>query len=398
MGDEWTEAFEAQVSRVRDSGLLGRSQSLARLFDFLAEARRQGRSLREFDVAQEVFGRGSDLSGDASVRVYIHRLRKKLIDFYAGPGSAEPEKLVIPLGEYRLDLQDIREAPEPASPPPRRSLNVPLALGVLAAAILALNVGAWIWFGGLNAPQRAIDATARTSPWSRIDGDRPVLLVVGDYYIFGETDGLNVTRMIREFDVNSADDLSELLMRRPELLGRYVDMDTDYTPTGATLALKDVLPVLQAAVRDPGKISIVTSSMLTPEMLKTSDIVYVGYLSALRLLEEPVFAGARLKIGETYDDLIDSKTRRRYSSNAADAARNQANVDYGYLRAITGPSGNQIIVIAGTRDIGVMQMAEAAANRTVLSEAGASGELLFEVRGVGRTNISGRRIDLDGPR
>jgi hypothetical protein len=403
MAEEQRQAFEAQVARIRESGWLGRSVALARLFDFLAEARRDGRVLREVDVAQEVFGRGADLSGDASVRVYIHRLRRKLAEFYEGPGAAEPHRLVVPLGEYRLDLEapgavEEGPAPTPAAAVARRTGRRWIAAAV--AGVVAANILAWILIGLPSAADRAAAAAARRAPWAMIDGERPILLVIGDYYIFGEADGLAVKRMIRDFDINSPADLNEFLMGNPELQGRYFDLDTDYTPTGATLALKDVLPVVRAAAKDPAAVRVITSSMLTPEMMKSADIIYVGYLSALRLLEQPVFATSRLKVGDTYDDLVDRKTGRIFSSSAAVASPSQENIDYAYLRAVEGPGGNHIIVIAGTRDIGVMQMAESAARALRADERDPAGavERLYEVRGVGRTNISARRIDLDAPR
>ena len=70
MSEHSSEAFETQVVRVRDSGVLGRSRGLAHLFDDLADPARRGESLREADVAQDVFGRALDVAGDASVRAY----------------------------------------------------------------------------------------------------------------------------------------------------------------------------------------------------------------------------------------------------------------------------------------------------------------------------------------
>ena len=70
MSEQRSEAFETQVVRVRDSGVLGRSRGLAHLFDDLADPARRGESLREADVAQDVFGRTFDVTGDASVRAY----------------------------------------------------------------------------------------------------------------------------------------------------------------------------------------------------------------------------------------------------------------------------------------------------------------------------------------
>jgi len=97
-------ALTEQVAKVRASRILGRSHGLSRLFDYLADPAHEDRTLREADVAADVFGRDLDLSGDASVRVYVHRLRKKLEDFYAGGGASEPHRLIIPVGEYRLEV------------------------------------------------------------------------------------------------------------------------------------------------------------------------------------------------------------------------------------------------------------------------------------------------------
>ena len=120
MIEDRAQALARQVARVREAGVLGRSQGLARLFDYLADPARDGRPLREADVAHDVFGRELDLSGDASVRVFVHRLRKKLEAFYAGPGADEPHRLVIPVGDYRLDVAD---AAEVAVAPPAPKLR-----------------------------------------------------------------------------------------------------------------------------------------------------------------------------------------------------------------------------------------------------------------------------------
>ena len=96
-----------QAARIRTSDALGRSRPMQRLFDFLVACSGDGTTPREVDIAVEVFDRTEafDVSQDASVRVYMHRLRQKLDDFYAGEGRREPFRLVIPRGDYRLALQ-----------------------------------------------------------------------------------------------------------------------------------------------------------------------------------------------------------------------------------------------------------------------------------------------------
>jgi hypothetical protein len=391
MSGERAQALAEQVRQVRASGVLGRSHGLSRLFDYLADPAHEGRTLREVDVAQDVFGRETDLSGDASVRVYVHRLRRKLEEFYAGPGAAEPFRLVIPVGEYRLDV--IATAEPPAAPAPGRARPRWLWPAVTAAvALVAINLATWWLVARQTAPERELAHIAASPLWAGIGRERPVVVVVGDYYIFGDTDyGEEPKRMVRAFEINSPADLDAWLMDNPQLQGRYIDLDTYYTPVGATLALREIMPLVREAAGGLERVRVITASRLTPDIMKTSDVVYVGYLSALRLLQEPVFSRSRFSIGATYDELIDRKTGNTYVSGAGTAAGDRPNRDYGYLAAFRGPTGNRFVIVAGNRDIGVMQTAEIAADPKALAglklKSGAPLEALYAVEGVGRTNI-----------
>jgi hypothetical protein len=388
-----SEALATQVARVRESGALGRSQGLARLFDYLADPAHAGRTLREADVAQDVFGRTIDLSGDASVRVYVHRLRRKLEDFYAGPGAGEPHRLVIPVGDYRLDLA---EAPDAAAPARARSRWAWPAAAAAAALLLALNAGAWWSTARDAAPGRELARAAASPLWAGLGRERPVIVVVGDYYIFGDTEGGEApARMIRAFDINSPADLDAWLLDNPAYQGRYVDLDTWYTPVGATLALREVMPLVRQAAGGSDRVRVITASRLTPDQMKTADIVYIGYLSGLRLLQTPVFERSRYAIGSTYDELVDRKTGQAYASSAGPASGDRPNRDYGYIATFRGPAGNRFVVIAGARDIGVVQAAEIIADADALkamNPAGAAFETLYEVDGVGRTNVGARPV------
>jgi hypothetical protein len=398
----------ALAEEVRTRAALGKSGLMNRLFDFLLEQSLAGRSPKEVEVAREVFGKDArfDISQDASVRVYIHRLRRKLDEVYR---DSSGDRLIIPRGEYRLAIAaaeaaaivppDAEIIPEDAVPaaPPRRRLQVGIALLVALAAGIAIGAGLWAW----TRPQSAPDRAAAASFWKRMAiGTRPTFVVTGDYYIFGEApDAGQVTRLVREFSVNSRGDLDRYLMAHPEEYNRYVDLDLHYLPTSAGSALRDLLPVANRAVGGAAMPRVVPMSRLTPELLKSANIVYVGFLSALGLLRDPLFEASGFDVGASYDELVDRATGKRYMSDWEEIADNRTpHRDFAYLASFPGPSGNRILIVAGTRDPAVMQAAEIAADRGQLDRIAAKAgnadafEALYEVRMMGALNLDSRLV------
>lgn len=400
------EALRAHADRIRASGVLGRSPLMQRLFDFLLECSAQDRAPKEIEVAVDAFGKGAefDVSQDAMVRVYIHKLRRKLEEFYTGPGAGEPVRLSIPKGEYRFIIESaapaesLEDGAREVSPPPARrakwlwpALGAALAINAIVIAVVLFR------FSPQTDEFKPVRESAIWSPL--LKNDRTVFVVVGDYYIFGETDEatMEVRRLVREFDINSRQDLENHMKVNPDLADKYMDLELAYLPTAAAFALRDVMPVLAPANR---RVRVVTMSELNPAAIKSADVVYVGYLSGLGMLGDLVFSGSRLSVGDSFDELVDRDTKQRYVSQAASAPiRGERNFhDYGYFATFAGPSGNRIIVIAGTRDVAAMHMAETltspSALQTLMAKAGnAPGfEALYEVYGMDKLNLDGKLL------
>src|SRR5580698_5097448 len=110
------ESLQALADRIRATGALGRSQLIQKLFDFLIECSATGRAPKETEVAIEVFGKdvGFDVAQDAMVRVYVHKLRRKLEEYYSAAGRGDPFHLTIPKGAYRIVINDREASVEPA--------------------------------------------------------------------------------------------------------------------------------------------------------------------------------------------------------------------------------------------------------------------------------------------
>ena len=78
----------------------------------------------------------------------------------------------------------------------------------------------------------------------------------------------------------------------------------------------------------------------------------------------------------------------RYVSQEGGPSQGDANRrDYGYVAAFKGPAGNRIVVIAGDRDTGLQQAAEALANpealKALAKAAGGGRQLRGALRGRG---------------
>jgi hypothetical protein len=389
------------AEQFRASGLLGKPGTLSRLFDFLLARSLEGDAPKETEIALQVFGKSSsfDVSQDSVVRVYVHKLRRRLEEFNAR--SASGAKIVIPKGEYRLLIEGPALAAVAAAEParvPQTSLRRVGWLGVGAAIGVALVVGALLGWGfSIDSTQANMRELRRSAVWAPLlEDDLPITIVIGDYYLLGEANPQtgHIDRLVREFYINSHEDFRDHAELNPQLMQRYRNLDLTYLPAASAFAMQDVVPVLGT-----GKpVRVVLMSQLDANALKSSHVVYIGFVSGLGMLGDRVFAASRVAPGGSYDELVDTKTDHTYLSTAMGATGGGEFRDYGYFSTFAGPGGNRIVIIAGTRDIGVMQTAQSLSHlkeiRELCGQAGdaTAFESLVEVTGVGKTGLRARTL------
>jgi hypothetical protein len=408
------DVLRLEVNRVQLSGVLGEAR-LRRMFDYLAEKSLAGQSPKEIAIAMDVFGKSPDfdVSQDALVRVYIHKLRKALDEYYATSSNAGGVELHIPRGEYRLKVSArapatvAGKAPDtasailtPASPRTARHFRMLGGAGLLGAAVLVGALATWPW-----TPRSELERVRASPIWSALLKDeRPIMIVVGDYYLIGETDdSMGVNRLIREYSVNSKNDLDHYVQEHPELADRYMDVGLRYLPISTAFALRDIMVVLAPENR---RITVSKMSDIEPSSLKSADIVYIGYLSGMGMLQDLIFAGSRFSVGDSYDEVFDKRTRVSYVSEIGSdimdppqpSGKEKTYHDYGVFEKVRGPGGNIIVVISGTRDAGVTQTAEAFTSAQKLKELEQKSDLalpleaLLEVSAVNGVNLNGRLL------
>jgi hypothetical protein len=397
------EELKALCARIIQSGELGRSRTYAAILEYLAGHAIAGTTPKEVAIAMDVLGRSADfdVGKDSIVRVHIYHLRNKLNAYYARHGKNEAWRIDIPKGQYMLACtpnDEVQAEPGPQKSITGKVLNRPSAtpfLAVVAIVLLALN----LWQGmeaesAADAP--AVNPFASSMIWADLlDDDQPVLVLVGDYYIMGQTDPAgNVTRMVREFDLNSPRDL-----QNAKSLGRYDDymnLDLSYVPTGITSALVQVMKVFGD---DSDRVKVKLMSQLNTTDLVGNHIIYLGYLSGMASLTDLMFADSGLAFGYTYDELINLDDDTLYESSSGLSAGGNYR-DYGMLSTFPAPTGTRYVLLAGMRDQGLVNVVQEVTSKADV-DAGLgfdkgtdvkAFEALFEVLGFDNTNFDANLV------
>src|SRR5579862_9778152 len=98
------EAIEQQLDRIRSSDEFRKCPQLLRFLRFTVNEALSGRNggSKERLIGMEVFGRPADYDAgsDPVVRVEARRLRRKLAQYYARDGRADPLEIRLPKGGY----------------------------------------------------------------------------------------------------------------------------------------------------------------------------------------------------------------------------------------------------------------------------------------------------------
>ena len=409
--------LEALVERIIKSGALGRSQTYRKLLSFLVDSALAGRVPRELDIAIGALGRDEsfDVSSDSAVRVAVHQLRKKLASYYE---EFEPDaalRLILPKGRHSLCVLVVDNN---LATVPTESTVVPQAGGFIKSAFsavpatyvpvlllfvfiaLAANLALFSRF--INGGDTLATAAANHPLWAGVlVDDKPLLIVMGDYYIFGELNSNgNVARMVREFNVNSRSDLEEFRFGDIEHSEKFVDLDLSYMPEGSAFALARVAPLLAQSGKT---VNVTMMSDLSSADIRANHIIYIGYISALDRLASMAFAGSGLAVGRSFDELIDLDNLTYFTSDAGLPEEGQQFRDYGFLSSFTASRDTQVILIAGMRDAGLMHTAQALTDIDSLDElllafgkqadeALGNVEALYEVYGIDRMNFEAKLV------
>jgi hypothetical protein len=366
MPDADTVVIRHHLQKLLSSDQMEKSEASRKLLCYLIERTLREETPKETEIAIDVFGRNESFNGaeDSLVRVAVRTLRRRLSDYYAGPGRDDRLQFALPKGGYRLtfvspeatatdaDAAPAEAAPAVAPPGARRRFVNPWV--VAAAALLAgsLLLNAYLW-PNRGAPRAADTKTAvAASPlWSGIVGsDRPIMLVLGDLFMFTQLDpGTGRVQMVRDTTINSSEELRAFLAKNPPMAQdrgqRYMSVIQKSTALG-------MASVLQLVSHPGRRVEVRIGDEVQKEDLQRFDIVYIGPLSRLGALEGHYQLRSRFRFAPDTLAIRDIVSHRDYPPEGPVTEQHK---EYAIAARFTGPAGNRMVILTpGSRNSGML--------------------------------------------
>ena len=353
----------AAIERLVKSQALHSSEALCKLLRYLADQSLQnpGTSIKEYQIATEVFGRPADFDphSDSAIRVQAGRLRVKMADYYATEGSTDPIVVELPKGSYTLAFrlrQETPKAPEPPLPThakqgKRQSLLLNWATSVVALSILlAAGVAALVVRleskGHANVPPvatRDVPPSIRTFWKAFASGPQEPSVVFSNAAFVGRPE-------------------TGMRYRNPEDKPSSPIFD-HYTGVGEVIAVHEldhVFHLLNSEVR------VKRGSLFSLDDAKSSNLIFVGSPAEnLSLRDIPMnqqFVFRRLEDGPRKGDLALSNLHPKNGEPAyfiGSPATAALTDDYAVIALMRGMHPSEsVLILAGTTTIGTQAAVE----------------------------------------
>jgi hypothetical protein len=363
--------FFQEIDAIIKSHSLRGSESLCRLLQYLAKQsiEHPDASLKEYQIATEVYGRHSDFDpqSDSTIRVQVGRLRLKLAEYYAGEGATDHIVVRIPKGSYHLTFEarslakTVAPGTGPEGVPPREAPAsvvvevVPVRWRIAGILLLVALIVSLIALGSVLRNRRVAESAT-----AKLDIGRNAGPLAEFWRPF--TSGAEEPWVIFS---NAA------FVGRPETGMRYYKSNQDskstvydhYTGVGEVLAihaLDDAFNTLGQRVR------VKRGSLFSLDDVKSNNLIFVGSPSEnLSLRDIPgtqEFVFQRVTSGPRQGDLSVVNRHPKpgeagsYLATPSDVPQTE---DYAVVGLIPGiGSGRYVMILAGTTTFGTQGAVE----------------------------------------
>ncbi len=325
------------------------------LLQYLVEESIAGRIPKETSIGMQVFGKDASFNSkeDASVRVYINNLRKKLEHYYLTSDKPHVERLNIPVGHYKVEI-----VTGPDRIHQMRKRSHPLAYALVAIGMI---VSFFFGYYVSQTPKTVQSVTKAPNPiWDDFikPNGRPTLIVVGDYFFLRERGKPGTyVRLIR---INTPEDYRQALAEDPDFAKKYEQSDFTFLRPSSLYGITQFLPILRSSSNG---VSIKLASQFTIVDFKSNNVIFIGPLKTLFSFQKFVHIFK-------FDYSLTPPTLRIHGDNGdtlhefaiGDQRGGTYEKDFAVITKGAGPEGSTILMLTGFAETGTIEAASAACN------------------------------------
>ncbi|MFT7036485.1 MAG: hypothetical protein ACJA2S_005017 [Cyclobacteriaceae bacterium] len=388
------------VERIIGSDSFGKSLTYANLLRYLVDCTKSEEVPKESTVGTQIFGLNASENYDsAKVRVYIYNLRKKLTLYFQNEGVNEEYILTIPKGSYKVEYTKKTSI--------QGNLNISkyknISLILFCILTLSIVVNAILW-NQKKLIQKSYEVLPKTEFWNDfIDDDRPILVVVGDLFIFTEhNEKTGTSKTVREFNINSE-------LQYKEYKENHTDSTIELGELTYTYLIKNSMAWIESLTTiffsHHKYFSTRVISRIDAKDLHDHNVIFIGMQKTAGLFNN-YFLNSKfaLKDDNTYSYQANDNTETQLYSPSGDP--DAYHTDYGFVAKYPGPNNNTIFMFGGIGDIAASQSLKNFTDRSSLISLEAQMrtsfgkipdhfEILFEVSGVDRTEFDTKVLHMN---
>jgi hypothetical protein len=363
--DDTNAVWSAEIGRLLSSSTFRHAEQLRQLLVYLAErsARGEAHSLKEYTVGVDALGKPAtyDPRKDATVRIQTGRLRAKLDDYYRSEGIANPARVRLPKGGFRLELERI-EVPELAPPTHSRTgaRKRSLVAAHLATALVAFVLGALAW-KTLATAEQPLDRWSDPMKefWAPfLSASEPPILVTGPNLFF-YMDGL----VVRDWLVNTpAEAGTDPRLRKIQQLAGVSELLPlpIYTGWGEARGLFLMSRLFFGAGRE---LQLRDSRDLSWSDFKERNVILLGSSKSIPQLSSLPDLGTELALAATTDGIRPTNGSGRAYTSTRDLKTLHLQEAFGLITRIPGTRGRgEVIELSSPDTDGALAAAEFVAN------------------------------------
>jgi len=273
------------IDHLLSSKTFSNKEVLKGLLKYIFEESKNGRSLKEADIAIGYFKRGKEFipGEDTIVRVNVFKLRALLEKYYTEEGLSQPYIIEIPKGNYSL-LVKSRQKED--SHPVKLALQV-TKKSKAKALVLLLSISLLINVFLVAVFYREKDAREQNPVWaSYVKSAQPVYITLGDPFFFRIKDKSSSENnlIVRDITVNSREDLED--RKSKYLWGNATEISALNYPYFSRNNLWPLPSLISTFAKASVETRLQTLSEASIDDIKNNNVIFIANINAFGWMNE----------------------------------------------------------------------------------------------------------------